>query len=42
MAGYTVLLDACVLYPAPIRDILIELSASGLFRPHWTDHIRHE
>lgn len=42
MAGYTVLLDACVLYPAPIRDILIELSASGLFRAHWTVVIRDE
>lgn len=42
MAGYTVLLDACVLYPAPIRDILIELASANLFRAHWTREIEDE
>jgi len=31
-----------VLYPAPLRDILVELAASGLFRAKWTDHIHDE
>lgn len=42
MAGYTVLLDACVLYPAPVRDIVIELAATNLFRAHWTREIEDE
>jgi hypothetical protein len=36
------LLDACVLYPAPLRDILLQLSTSGLFRARWTDNIHGE
>jgi hypothetical protein len=31
-----------VLYPAPLRDILIELAATGLFRARWTDRIHEE
>lgn len=42
MAGYTVILDACVLYPAPIRDIVVELAAANLFRAHWTREIQDE
>ena len=34
--------DACVLYPAPIRDLLMHLSVSGLFRARWTDRIHAE
>ena len=30
---YTVLFDACVLYPAPLRDFLLRLSTTGLFLP---------
>lgn len=36
------ILDACVLYPAPLRDLLIELAASGLFRARWTAQIHDE
>lgn len=35
MAGYsryTVVLDACVLYPAPLRDLLLSLASEGIFR----------
>ena len=40
--GYTVLLDACVLYPAPLRDFLIELAAARLFRAKWTWRKQYE
>ncbi|WP_352447313.1 PIN domain-containing protein [Mesorhizobium sp. M0013] len=36
------MLDACVLYPAPLRDFLMELAAGGLFRAKWTDQIHDE
>jgi hypothetical protein len=28
----TVIYDACVLYPAPLRDLLLQLACEGLFR----------
>ena len=37
-----VILDACVLYPAPVRDILLSLAIIGLFQPKWTDKINEE
>lgn len=45
MAGtsrYTVVLDACVLYPAPVRDILLSLAHQGLCHARWTDKINEE
>ncbi|MDB2462725.1 PIN domain-containing protein [Algibacter sp.] len=39
---FTVVLDACVLYPAPIRDILLSLAAAGLFTAKWSDIIQDE
>ena len=39
---FTVLLDACVLYPAPLRDLLIELATKGMFRGRGTDRIHDE
>jgi hypothetical protein len=41
-SSFTVILDACVLYPAPLRDLLMELAAGGLFRAKWTDEIHDE
>ncbi|MVM39209.1 PIN domain-containing protein [Spirosoma sp. HMF3257] len=38
----TALLDACVLYPAPIRDLLLHLADAGLYMPKWTDRIHEE
>jgi hypothetical protein len=35
-------LDACVLYPAPLRDILIETARSGVYRARWTEQIHDE
>jgi predicted nucleic acid-binding protein len=35
-------LDACVLYPAPLRDFLLWLANSELYKPVWTDKINEE
>ncbi len=40
--AFVVLFDACVLYPAPLRDLLIRLATTGLFAAKWTDQIHDE
>lgn len=42
MNRFRVVLDACVLYPAPVRDLLLELTLAGLYQAHWTDEIHDE
>ncbi|SEH04915.1 hypothetical protein [Candidatus Venteria ishoeyi] len=42
MAYFSVGYDACVLYPAPLRDLLMRLALTDLFRAHWTDQIYQE
>jgi hypothetical protein len=42
MSDYTALLDANVLYPAPMRDILLQLAVTDLFRAKWTAEIHGE
>jgi len=45
MAGYyryTAILDACVLYPAPLRDLLLSFAAEGVFDARWTRQIEQE
>lgn len=42
MAAYTAVYDACVLYPAPLRDLLMHLALTGLFRARWTYQIHEE
>lgn len=37
-----VLYDACVLYPAPLRDLLMRLALTDLFQARWTDRIHDE
>lgn len=39
---FTVLYDSCVLYPAPLRDLLMQLALIDLFRAKWTDAIHEE
>lgn len=39
---FTALLDACVLYPFSLRDILVQLATTGLFRARWSAHIHEE
>lgn len=41
-AVYTVIYDACVFYPAPLRDFLMQLATARLFRARWTDEIHEE
>ena len=42
MATLTALFDDCVLYPAPLRDLLMWLALAGLFRARWSDAIHEE
>ncbi|MDX1587796.1 MAG: PIN domain-containing protein [Oleiphilaceae bacterium] len=42
MSKFTVVYDACVLYPAPLRDTLMRLALTDLFKAHWTDQIHEE
>lgn len=42
MSGFTAVLDACVLYPAPLRDLLLSLAAHGLYRAKWSQQIHDE
>lgn len=42
MSYVTTLLDANVLYPAPIRDVLLQLAVEDLFRAKWTADIHRE
>lgn len=39
---FTVVYDACVLYPAPLRDLLMRLALTDLFRARWTSQIHDE
>ena len=42
MTGFTALLDANILYPAPMRDIFLQLAVDDLFRAKWTAGIHRE
>ena len=42
MNTYTVLLDANILYPAPMRDIFMQLALTNLFKVRWTKDIHQE
>lgn len=35
-------LDACVIYPTVLREILIGVAAKGLYQPFWSDRILRE
>lgn len=37
-----VLLDACVIYPAMLRDTLMRLAVEEVFQAHWTEIIHDE
>ncbi len=42
MGSFTAFLDASVLYPAPLRDLLLELAVSDLYRAKWSDAVHDE
>lgn len=39
---FTAVYDACVLYPAPLRDFLVRLGMTGRFRARWSLAIQNE
>ncbi len=42
MRDVTAVLDACVLYPAPLRDFLMHLALLDAFRAKWSEAIHEE
>ncbi len=42
MTKIVALLDACVLYPAPLRDLLLNIAQQKLFSPRWSAIIQEE
>lgn len=40
--SFTAIYDACVLHPAGLRDLLVRLAGTGLFRARWTGDILDE
>ncbi len=42
MNRFTVLYDACVLYPAPLRDLPLRLALTDLYRARWSEAIHEE
>lgn len=41
-SNFIAVLDACVLYPAPLRDLLLSFADYGLFKPKWSAEIQEE
>jgi predicted nucleic acid-binding protein len=42
VASFVAVFDACVLYPASVRDLLLRLALTDLFRARWTERIHDE
>lgn len=42
MSGFTVIYDANVLYPAPLRDLLMWVALQDVFLARWTNEIHEE
>ena len=40
--AFIVVYDACVLYPAPLRDLLVRVGMTGLVQVKWTNEILDE
>lgn len=40
--NFTVVLDSCVLYPAPMRDLLLSIAQQGLYKTKWSKRIHKE
>ncbi|NHE56685.1 PIN domain-containing protein [Cyclobacterium plantarum] len=39
---FIAVLDACVLYPAPLRDLLLSFADCGQYKPKWSAEIQEE
>jgi predicted nucleic acid-binding protein len=39
---FAVVLDACVLYPSPLRSLLLFIATKQVFRAHWSETIHQE
>jgi predicted nucleic acid-binding protein len=42
LSSFTAFLDASVLYPAPLRDLLLEVAVSDLYRAKWSNAVHDE
>jgi predicted nucleic acid-binding protein len=42
VASFIALYDACVLYPAPLRDLLMQMALTDLYRAKWSPMIHDE
>jgi predicted nucleic acid-binding protein len=42
LGNFTAFLDACVLYSAPLRDLLLELAVADLYRAKWSNEVIEE
>ena len=42
MARFTAFLDASALYPAPLRDLLLDLAVADLYRAKWSNAVHDE
>jgi len=40
--NFTDIHDACVLYPAPLRDLLMRLALTDLYRARWMNMVHEE
>jgi len=40
--AFVVIYDACVLYPAPLRDLLVRIANTGIVRARWSERILDE
>lgn len=42
LTRFTAFYDACVLYPAPLRDLLMQLGISDIFHAKWSNQVHDE
>lgn len=42
MANFVALFDACLFYPAQLRDLLLRVACTNAFKARWTDQIHDE